>query len=52
MLRYLSTKQGKTVLVVTHDPNVAAYADRMVMLRDGKIVEDRLNAPEEKLLNA
>ena len=52
MLRYLSTKQGKTVLVVTHDPNVAAYADRMVMLRDGKIVEDRLNGPEEKLLNA
>ncbi|MBK8138245.1 MAG: ABC transporter ATP-binding protein [Chloroflexi bacterium] len=52
MLRYLSSKQGKTVLIVTHDPNVAAYADRMVMLRDGKIVEDRLNAPEEKLLNA
>jgi ABC-type lipoprotein export system ATPase subunit len=52
MLRYLSSKQGKTVLVVTHDPGVAAYADRMVLLRDGKIVEDRLNGPEEKLLNA
>lgn len=52
MLRYLSSKQGKTVLIVTHDPGVAAYADRMVMLRDGKIVEDRLNGPEEKLLNA
>lgn len=52
MLRYLSTKQGKTVLIVTHDANVAAYADRMVMLRDGKIVEDRLKGPEEKLLNA
>ncbi len=42
MLRYLARKRGKTIIVVTHDPGVAAYADRMLMLRDGQIVEDQM----------
>lgn len=29
--------QGTTVVLVTHDPRVAAYADREVMVRDGKV---------------
>ncbi|MCU0495741.1 MAG: ABC transporter ATP-binding protein [Anaerolineae bacterium] len=41
LLRYLCKQRGKTVIVVTHDPNVAAYADRMLHLRDGQIVEDQ-----------
>ncbi len=48
MLRYFASKRGKTVVVVTHDPNVASYADRMLNLRDGRIVEDRLPDPREK----
>jgi putative ABC transport system ATP-binding protein len=31
---------GQTVLVVTHDPRVAAVGDRVVGLRDGRIVDD------------
>jgi ABC-type lipoprotein export system ATPase subunit len=42
LLRWLSSRQGKTILVVTHDPNVASYSDRMVQLKDGIIIEDRL----------
>ena len=42
LLRHLCTKQGKTIMVVTHDPGVAAFADRIVNLRDGQIVEDRV----------
>jgi len=42
MLRYLARAQKKTVVVVTHDENVARYADRLVLLRDGVIVDDRL----------
>lgn len=42
MLRYLSTAQKKTVVVVTHDEQVARFADRLVQLRDGAIVDDRL----------
>jgi putative ABC transport system ATP-binding protein len=29
-------EQGTTVLLVTHEPRVAAYADREVVVRDGK----------------
>ncbi|MBK9123849.1 MAG: ABC transporter ATP-binding protein [Chloroflexi bacterium] len=52
MLRRLCDRFNKTLLIVTHDPSVAAYADRIVMLHDGKIVEDRLQAPEERYINA
>ncbi len=41
MLRFLCRQQGKTIIVVTHDPSVANYADRMIGLRDGDIIEDR-----------
>jgi putative ABC transport system ATP-binding protein len=30
-------EQGTTVVLVTHEPRVAAYADREVMVRDGKV---------------
>jgi len=33
-------EQGKTVIVVTHDPEVASYADRVLHIRDGKIEKD------------
>jgi putative ABC transport system ATP-binding protein len=32
--------QGMTVIVVTHDPAIAAYADRMITFRDGAILSD------------
>ena len=35
------SKQGRTLMVVTHDPALARRADRMVEIRDGEIVEDR-----------
>lgn len=31
---------GRTVLMVTHDPRLAAYADRIVFLKDGRIVDE------------
>jgi ABC-type lipoprotein export system ATPase subunit len=45
MLRFLCREQGKTIIVVTHDPNVASYADRMIKLLDGNIIEDKLMRP-------
>lgn len=35
--------QGLTVLMVTHDPNVAHQAERIVTLTDGNVVSDQLN---------
>jgi putative ABC transport system ATP-binding protein len=38
-LRRLNKEQGATVVVVTHNPEVAALADRVITVRDGRIVE-------------
>jgi putative ABC transport system ATP-binding protein len=35
---------GQTIVMVTHDPNAASYADRVVFLGDGQIV-DELDKP-------
>lgn len=35
--------RGNTVIMITHEPNIAAYAKRIITLRDGKIVDDRKN---------
>ena len=37
LLRELNDERGVTLIVVTHDPEVAAFADRIVNLRDGEI---------------
>jgi putative ABC transport system ATP-binding protein len=39
LLNALNVERGLTLLVVTHDPEVAAFADRIVRLRDGRVVE-------------
>jgi len=38
-------KQGKTVILVTHEADIAAYASRVITLRDGFIIEDRQQVP-------
>ena len=34
---------GQTVIMVTHEPDIAAFAERVVVLRDGRVESDRLN---------
>jgi macrolide transport system ATP-binding/permease protein len=43
LLTGLNRDQGLTLILVTHDPEVAAYADRVITFRDGLIVSDRHN---------
>ena len=47
LLRSLSDRQNKTIIVVTHDQNIADYADRLVILKDGQIVDDALTNPRK-----
>ncbi|HEY1358350.1 MAG TPA: ABC transporter ATP-binding protein [Thermoleophilaceae bacterium] len=41
LLRQAVDEFGQTVVMVTHDPEAAAHADRLVVLRDGRVDEDR-----------
>jgi putative ABC transport system ATP-binding protein len=40
LLRHVSDEWGRAVLMVTHDPRIAAYADRIVFLKDGTIIDE------------
>ncbi len=36
--------QGRTIIMVTHEADIAAYAKRVIFVRDGKILKDECNA--------
>lgn len=44
VLRDLSKHEGATVIVVTHDPTVAALASRVFEMRDGLIIKEHINS--------
>src|SRR5579872_2511981 len=44
-IQRLNRERGLTVVLVTHDTEVAQYADRVVTVRDGVIVSDQLQRP-------
>ena len=48
MLRQLNAERGQTVVLVTHDPEVGAASDRILRMRDGRIVSDEPAQPELK----
>jgi len=41
---------GQTVVLVTHDPHAAAYADRVIFLADGRIVDEMANPTADRVL--
>jgi putative ABC transport system ATP-binding protein len=40
LLRQISDEMNRTILMVTHDPRIAAHANRIIFLKDGKIVDE------------
>ena len=40
LLRELSEEQRRSIVVVTHEPSVAIWAERMVVMKDGRILND------------
>ncbi|OIJ89433.1 peptide ABC transporter ATP-binding protein [Streptomyces sp. MUSC 14] len=51
-LRYSTREFGQTVVMVTHDPTAAAYADRVVLLLDGRVGGSLDGPTPETVLNA
>jgi putative ABC transport system ATP-binding protein len=48
LLRRVADDWGRAVLMVTHDPRIAAYADRIIFLKDGRIVDEtKLNGDRQ-----
>ncbi len=52
LLLNLNRAEGTTLVLVTHDPALAAHAKRRIVLRDGQVVSDELQTPAPFLGNA
>ncbi|HEY0053041.1 MAG TPA: ABC transporter ATP-binding protein [Caulobacteraceae bacterium] len=46
LLRRAATERGAAVICVTHDPRLEAYADRVIHIEDGKILDDVRRTPD------
>ncbi len=43
LFQELNTKQGKTIVFVTHEPDIAVFSSRTVTLKDGRVIKDQIN---------
>lgn len=43
LLRKVNSDMGKTVIVITHNSDIAFMADRVIKMRSGKIIDDHIN---------
>ena len=50
LLRTAVDEFGQTVVMVTHDPEAASYADRLIVLRDGLVVHDGVAGSAEEVI--
>jgi len=46
LLRQVANEWGRAVIMVTHDPRIAAYADRIIFLKDGAIADETILEPK------
>jgi len=40
----LNEEKGSTIILITHEPDIAQYADRIIHIKDGVIIEDKKNS--------
>ncbi len=50
-MRSAVREMGQTIVMVTHDPVAAAYADRVLFLADGHIVDDLTEPTADRVLD-
>ena len=47
-LSHINRELGKTIVMVTHDPKMASYCSRLILLKDGMILEDMRNGGDQE----
>ncbi len=47
LLQELRKEKGITIILITHEPEIAAYGTRIISMRDGLVVSDEANTPRE-----
>ena len=47
-LNRIHMEYKKTIIMVTHDPKMASYCDRILLLKDGKILEEMKRVKEQE----
>jgi putative ABC transport system ATP-binding protein len=52
LMKTLNSQEGITFVIVSHDISIAQIADRVIHLRDGKILKDTISQPSAKKVNA
>ena len=50
LLRQSAARYEQTILMVTHDPRAAAFADRVIFLSDGRVVDEASDPDPEEIL--
>jgi putative ABC transport system ATP-binding protein len=50
-MRHAAREFGQTIVMVTHDPAAASYADRVVFLADGRVVDEMPEPTAERVLD-
>jgi putative ABC transport system ATP-binding protein len=48
LIRRVAVQPGRVTVVVTHDPRVFDFADRIITLEDGRVADDRRTTPPAK----
>jgi putative ABC transport system ATP-binding protein len=51
ILRAAVDEFGQTVVIVTHEPHAASYADRVIFLADGRIVDELRDPTADSVLD-
>jgi putative ABC transport system ATP-binding protein len=49
-MRKAVEEMGQTIVMVTHDPTAASYADRILFLADGRVVDEMFEPTAERVL--